>query len=149
MQRRLDASDLTQDTLLAATRGSEGKSFAGRGALRAWLRVILRNIAAQHARRRGFHAVHDELSSSLPCPAGAHVGDVGDRESHEEIQRRLQHLSERNRTVVMLRIAENLPFRAIGERMGMSEENARVVFNRVVKDLRRREDGNGAASGTD
>jgi RNA polymerase sigma-70 factor (ECF subfamily) len=74
---------------------------------------------------------------------------VSDRESHEEIQRRLQHLSERNRTVVMLRIAENLPFRSIGERMGMSEENARVVFNRVVKDLRRREDGNGAASGTD
>jgi RNA polymerase sigma factor (sigma-70 family) len=145
MRTKLDASDLTQDALLAATRGSKGKSFAGRGALRAWLRVILRNIAAQHARRRGFHAVHHELSSSVPCPASARVLGTDGHEDDEDVMRRIQHLSDRHRSIVMLRVAEGLPFHDIGVRLGMSEVNARVVFNRVVKDLRRRAEGNGEA----
>jgi RNA polymerase sigma-70 factor (ECF subfamily) len=140
LRNALDASDLTQDTLLAAERGKDGKTFAGRGALRAWLRVILRNVAAQHARRRGFHVVPEALSSSLPGQLTSSGSDETARESQHRVQSMLQHLSERNRKIVLLRVAENLRFAEIGERLGMSETNARVVFNRAVRGLREREE---------
>ncbi len=141
LRNSLDASDLTQETLLAAERGKIGKTFAGRGALRAWLRVILRNVAAQQARRRSFGIVHEALSSSVPGKSSASRTDEEESGRLDEVQSRLKHLSERNREIVLLRVAENLPFAQIGDRLGMSESNARVVFNRVVKDLRGR--GNG------
>jgi RNA polymerase sigma-70 factor (ECF subfamily) len=138
LSTRLDASDLTQDALLAATRGVNGKKFAGQGAMRAWLKVILRNLAAQHARKRSTHTVHSELSSSLPDPAVCFATGMDGSEKVSDVMHHLQHVSERNRKVVMLRVVENLSFKDVGDRLGMSEVNARVVFNRVVKELRSR-----------
>lgn len=140
LRSTLDASDLTQETLLAAERGKDGKTFAGRGALRAWLRVILRNVAAQHARRRGSRTIPHALSSSVPDRWTASTSGENAHESQLRVQSMLQHLSDRNRKIVLLRVAENLPFSEIGKRLGMSETNARVAFNRVIKGLREREE---------
>ena len=47
----------------------------------------------------------------------------------------MNSLSERQRDVVRLRAVVGLDFRAVGETIGISEENARVTFSQAKKRL--------------
>ncbi len=56
--------------------------------------------------------------------------------SREEIDKALATLPERLRTVVHLRLWDQLPFAQIGARLGISTDAARVLYGRAIARLR-------------
>jgi RNA polymerase sigma factor (sigma-70 family) len=137
LRHGLDGSDLTQDALLAAERGRHGKTFPNRGAFRAWLGVILRNSAAQQGRRQEVKRSSADLEQTPSCASTPSM-TLSRQEGSTDVLRLLKGLSDRDREIVTLRVVEGLSFAAIGTRLGVTEVNARVAFNRAVRSLRDR-----------
>ena len=59
------------------------------------------------------------------------------RELSEEIRKALHKLTEKQRTVVLLRISDGMSFREIGERMGLGTYTVRDYFYNTVKKLQK------------
>ncbi len=87
---------------------------------------------------------HQSLDKSLE-----HGFDVSDptvdiaemaerRELSDEIHKALDTLTEKQRIVFELYVSEELPFRAIGERMGLGTYTVRDYFYNAVKKLQKR-----------
>ena len=121
-----DAKDVTQRALVQAfvrVRDlRDGQSF------RAWVYRIAANLALNVIRDRKPEA-----------PLGDDVAAALGREPlvEEEAQRRLRHavtqLPPQQRLVVELRVFQELPFRAVGEIAGCSEDAAKVNFHYALK----------------
>ena len=60
------------------------------------------------------------------------------RELSDEIHKALDTLTEKQRIVFELYVSEGLPFRAIGERMGLGTYTVRDYFYNAVKKLQKR-----------
>jgi RNA polymerase sigma-70 factor, ECF subfamily len=140
---RDDADDVAQDALIKAL--TTPRLFAGRGSLQGWLLRIAMNLAKNRrrdaARRRQLvegatHAALWErgaLARAVELP-DAHL-DVHAQQA--ALSRGLSTLSERQRDVVMLRVAGEMDFAAIGAALSMREENARVTFSQAKQKLMR------------
>lgn len=63
--------------------------------------------------------------------------EIERREFSEEIRKALHKLTEKQRTVVLLRISDGMSFRAIGERMGLGTYTVRDYFYNAVKKLQK------------
>ena len=63
--------------------------------------------------------------------------EIERREFSEEIRKALHKLTEKQRTVVLLRISDVMSFRAIGERMGLGTYTVRDYFYNAVKKLQK------------
>jgi RNA polymerase sigma-70 factor (ECF subfamily) len=133
-----------QDTFVNATKGFGG--FRGQHAREffSWLCAILANRLAEIARRNsrstnghaglltnsGFLRVAiDEQNSPSSIAAN--------QEFSEMIRVGLARMSPRGQQVLGLRFEDRLTFSQIGERLGLSEDAARMLFNRAVKRLKR------------
>ena len=130
-------SDLVQGTVVEAWR--QFSKFQGRspGQLRAWLRAILIH-ASIRARRRPIEAhigsgrgVGAALASSTSPSQAAHKKD-----SREALDAAIVGLMEHHRTIIRLRIWEQLSFVQIGHRLGISEDAARMLYGRALAKLR-------------
>jgi RNA polymerase sigma-70 factor (ECF subfamily) len=150
--RKIDASDVVQDTLLEAQRdlpqfvGGREEEFL------AWVRrILLNNIANARrqyqqtakrdvARERSLDADDSAGFSAAQLPATADRS-LGSAVAQEEQLRRLdealsrlpQHLWE----VLILRHRENKSFAEIGELIGRSPDAARKRWARAVEQLQR------------
>ncbi len=60
------------------------------------------------------------------------------RELSDEIHKALDTLTEKQRIVFELYVSERLPFRAIGEKMGLGTYTVRDYFYNEVKKLQKR-----------
>lgn len=136
------ASDLVQDTIASALRNRDQFRGATITELRAWLRAILRSELAMLRRR--FDTAARDVSREVPVASVAEPSEPSsttiERLIHEEqavsLSARVDALPEDQRLVVLLRIGEGLPFAAIGERTGRSEDAARKLFARALDRLR-------------
>lgn len=142
-----DASDVVQDTFFNATKGFGGFRGQHAGEFVSWLCRILANRLAQIARSAGRArgaATAEELavgaesmlhsqSDGEPSPSNI----VANQETAELIKAGLARLSPRDQQVLGLRFEEQLTFVQIGERIGLREDAARMVFKRAVKRLQR------------
>ncbi len=87
---------------------------------------------------------HQSLDKSLehgfdiPDPTVDIVDMAERRELSDEIHRALETLTEKQRMVFELHVSEGLPFRAIGERMGLGTYTVRDYFYNAVKKLQKR-----------
>jgi RNA polymerase sigma factor (sigma-70 family) len=132
----MDSQDLAQETHLTALRDIGRCEFADERSFRAWIRVIMRNIAAKVGRRKG--PLFGERESLSRIPGTGSTPSMGMR--REDARGRWRHLasglSKRDQKVVTLRLVEGLSFKDVGMRLGMEEGHARVAFNRSVKKLK-------------
>jgi RNA polymerase sigma-70 factor (ECF subfamily) len=134
-----DAEEVVQDTFLRAFR-SLGR-FRGDAALSSWLYRITINAAHEHRRRRQRWGRSLVAVDPLPEPVEDRPGGDPERLAaagslRAEIDRALLSLSERERTVFILRHDGGLKIREIAAVLGRAEGTVKNLLFRAVRKLR-------------
>lgn len=142
---KVSASDLVQETFLAA-RASEAE-FRGQSAAewRGWLRGILRNRVA-NVRRHYIDAQKRRVEREVALgPSGGQTAAASLTSPSENAMRReresalriaLEQLPEHYRLVVTWHHEEQLTFEQIAGRLGISDEAARKLWARALLRLK-------------
>ncbi len=151
LRRKVDASDLVQQTLLEAHRGFA--DFRGQTADEwlAWLRRILVHNAAdcvRHYRQTDKRQQRREVPlrtgrADDSAAVGWEPADPGESPSQlvMRMERDLQiadsiaGLSEDHREVIVLRSLERLPFDEVARRMGRSRPAVQMLWMRAIRSL--------------
>jgi len=136
---REEAEDAVQETFLRAYRSLDRFGLDGSWRLGAWLGRILSNVCIDLARDRQRRleqlnsASSRELVTKSPDPSEA----VGDAVALAKIHDALTALPDSQRQAFELRALEELSYRDIASRLGISEDNARTRVQRARSSLRR------------
>jgi RNA polymerase sigma-70 factor (ECF subfamily) len=125
-----DADDLVQDAWLAFLRRPPRET----GALRAWLRRVLRHRRIDQSGRADRARRHALRTAERDVPATVDV--VARAEARGRVGRAVLALPEPYRTTVLLRYEEDLPPRAIAERTSVPVETVRTRLKRAHALLR-------------
>ncbi len=151
LARRVDASDIVQDTMLAAHRDFENFRGRSEAELVAWLRQILAH-AVSHAVERHIRAKKRDLRREVPLNSlsgganssspgfGDLLADRGVTPSEELSQRELtRHLTEQlaklkpdYREIIIYRNLQGLTFEEIAEKMNRKAGALRMLWLRAI-----------------
>jgi RNA polymerase sigma-70 factor, ECF subfamily len=115
------AEDVAQEAFLKAL--ANLSSFRAGGNFQAWLFRIAHNAYANHVRanRRRRLSVPEDWMSTAEGPAEQAMN----KESLQILARAVGRLPSEFRAALLLRVEENMTFRAIGEVLEVTEETAR------------------------
>jgi RNA polymerase sigma-70 factor (ECF subfamily) len=144
---RIGASDIVQETFLAAQRGASGFRGATEAEWRAWLEVILINrlanlrrahLGTKKRRAERLEATVDAAGARgfLQEEATSPSRRLMARERDDALEAALSRLPARYRTVVLWRHGEGLGFEAVGTRLGISADAARKLWARALLRLK-------------
>lgn len=148
IRRKVNPSDLVQESFIVAQRNFA--KFNGRSIddLRAWLRGILNN-KLHEARRRFLKSKRRLVSREIVLPQSSSIFDLADKvdpthsvgkqlsllEDLEAITQAMSQLSPDYQKVVQWRNWELLSFEEIGSRLGRSPGAARALWLRALNQL--------------
>lgn len=142
--RDVDLSEtLTQECFLKAHRHWAG--FRGDSSVITWLMRIAINLQKDHWRNRRVqfwrhtrtNAVDsDEASEWLPSGESSPEQQLLAREQVKRVWRAVEVLSERQRTVFLLRYVEELDIAEIGRATGLSEGTVKAHLSRALGRVR-------------
>lgn len=142
----LDAvEELSAETFFRAFTGFH--SFRGEASIKTWLFSIARNVLYEYLRKnKRVVPTEDETLALMYVQSGMVQPDAGDLVSLSElVNELLGRRDERSRKVFHMRL-EGYSFREIGEKIGISENSARVLEYRtrayLQKELRKEGYGN-------
>ena len=139
------AETLTQDCFWKAYR-SRG-AFRGESSLNTWLMRIAVNLVRDHTRSRRFQfwktAKTDAVDSDtthewLPDRSISPEQRASVNEQVQAVWRATENLSERQRTVFVLRFVEDMNILEIAEATGLTENAVNVHLFRAVRAIRKR-----------
>ena len=135
--RLVGENTLLQDTLLRACKALA--RLASGANERAWLYRIATNAALNHLRskgreRRALERAAHEIDHEAPPDTDGRADQAAAR--RDALWRRVAALPERQRVAITLRIADELEYDAIAERMGCTVETARANVYQATKKLR-------------
>jgi RNA polymerase sigma-70 factor (ECF subfamily) len=148
---KVGASDLVQETFLAAGRDIAQMRDCSAANLRCWLEGILRHLLANTRRRYratqkrrleaevaggGGGDSRDDLVADVAASATSPSGRAMRREREKALREAMTDLPERYRQVIQWHNEERLTFEAIAVRLGISPEAARKVWGRALVRLR-------------
>lgn len=135
------ASDVVQQTLLAAIRDQASFRGSSEQELTQWLVKILKHRIIDEARRheaRGKHvspelvaALSVRCSVSQPNP----LSNLVAQETLEQLLKAIRHLEPRQQAVVRLRYVEALSFDKIGEMLSLSHDAVRRLWLKAMQSL--------------
>ncbi len=137
------AETLTQDCFLKAHRN--WASFRGESSAMTWLMRIAINLQKDHWRNRRMqfwrqtqsHAVDvDEASDWLPSGESSVETRMLARERVAQVWQAVEGLSERQRTVFLLRYVEEMELSEIGRTTGLSEGTVKAHLSRALARVR-------------
>jgi RNA polymerase sigma-70 factor (ECF subfamily) len=137
------AETLTQDCFLKAHRN--WSSFRGESSAMTWLMRIAINLQKDHWRNRRMqfwrqtrtNAVDvDEASEWLPSGEASAEKRLLEREQVAHVWKAVEGLSERQRTVFLLRHVEEMELGEIAETTGLSEGTVKAHLSRAVARVR-------------
>ena len=150
---KCDASDLVQQTLLAACRDLPKFRGATEPELRAWLRQVLAHEFGHELRRyfgtrqrdinrevsieQGLDQSSQRLKEWLVSSDSSPSRQASHREDELKLAEALARLPAHYRTVIVLRNLEGLPHADVAERMGRSDGDVRMLWVRALAQLRR------------
>jgi RNA polymerase sigma-70 factor (ECF subfamily) len=139
------ASDLVQETLLAACRNIESFRGRSRAELLAWLGKVLRNHMADlrgsyRGTRKRRIALERPIDASsgraagvpLPCVTVTPGCQAVREEQAAALSSALERIPEHYRRVVVWHQYDRLTFDEIGRRLGRSVESARKLWSRAL-----------------
>jgi RNA polymerase sigma-70 factor (ECF subfamily) len=121
-----DVEDVTQDIFIAAIRSL--KSFRGESRFGTWLRTITNRRIAEYYRRK--RKPDEPLNENLRAPH-----DPAAFEEAFLLRQAFRKLPQNYREVLLLRIAESMPFKEIATLQGVHLEAAKSLFRRALAAL--------------
>ena len=127
------SEDLTSETFLEAVTALAG--FRGRSDVRTWLFTIARRRWAAYLKKQKRSLETEALSLLLESPLPGPEERALAAELTGRVAALLEREPSRTRTVVELRLA-GLSFYEIGQKTGISENSARVIFFRARQRLK-------------
>ncbi|MCC9600312.1 sigma-70 family RNA polymerase sigma factor [Stieleria sp. JC731] len=155
ISRRASASDVVQETMLAAHRDFSQFRGQSQSELAAWLRCILsrnlirefeRHLAAEKRdvrREISFEAIANGMESSCTIAAaliGSRQADPAqiliDHEESVRVADLVAMLPEDYRTIVMLKVFSGLKTNEIADEMSRSPQAIRLLWMRALRQLR-------------
>jgi RNA polymerase sigma-70 factor (ECF subfamily) len=151
LRSRLSASDLAQDTLLAAHKAFAQFRGTTERELLSWLRRILASQLTRHLRHhmaelrdiRTQQQLEEAMNRSSQALSGAFASadsspsrQAARREEAVILADALAALPAEYREVLVLRHLENLRFPDISQQMGRELENVKSLWRRALKKLR-------------
>jgi RNA polymerase sigma-70 factor (ECF subfamily) len=136
-----DCRDLAQDVFVAVH--TSISTLHDEDAFVAWLFSIARHVSARHLERgrnpvRAASAAVGDASFDAPSPEPSPLGAMLDQERVEVLRSVLEELPERMQQCVRARLVDDLSYREIGERLGISENTVAVHVHRAMKTIRAR-----------
>ncbi len=144
------AETLTQDCFLKAHRN--WSSFRGESSAMTWLMRIAINLQKDHWRNRRMqfwrqtrtNAVDlDDASDWLPSGERSIEQKMLAREQVAHVWRAVENLSERQRTVFLLRYVEDLELKEIAQATGLGEGTVKAHLSRALGRVRAELGGKG------
>lgn len=150
LRRKVDASDLVQETMLEAHRDFERFRGHSEQEWLAWLRKILNHNAADFVRRYRltakraagrevpFRDPDDSLSRGAPEPAAEQPTPSQEflrLDTELRVTAALAELPPDYQEVVMLRNLQRLSFNEAAERMGRSRSAVQMLWMRAIRKL--------------
>ncbi len=137
------AETITQECLLKAHRNWD--SFRGDSSVLTWLLRIAINLQKDHWRSRRFqfwkqttaNAIDaDDAAQWLPSNESSPENQVLARDQVKLVWKAVEGLSERQRTVFMLRHVEEMEIQEIANTVGLSEGTVKAHLSRAVARVR-------------
>ncbi len=137
------AETLTQECLLKAYRS--WSSFRGDSSVGTWLMRIAINLQRDHWRNRRMqfwrqtqrNAVDlDDARDWLPSQTSSPEEQVSAREQVARVWRAVERLTEKQRTVFLLRFVEDLQYSEIAQATEMHEGTVKAHLSRALKRVR-------------
>ena len=138
------AETLTQDCFLKAHRNWSG--FRGESSALTWLMRIAINLQKDHWRNRRLQFWRQTRSNSVDVDEAGEWLPSGERNAEQHILAKEQvthvwqavdKLSERQRTVFLLRYVEDLELKEIAETTGMGEGTVKAHLSRALARVRK------------
>jgi RNA polymerase sigma-70 factor, ECF subfamily len=130
VKNEADAQDVTQRVFVHAFERSA--SLKDKAAFKRWLYRIAVNLAL-NAIRDGARAKTELLATEPAAPAAEQSFDA---EEGRMLKLALERLPPKQRTVVKLRIYDELSFREVGVLAECSEDSAKANYHHALKRLR-------------
>lgn len=124
------AEDLVQDVLIAIH--TKRATYDPALPVTAWVYAIARYKLIDHlrrVRRRGVQIPSDDIADLFPAP------ETDEGAAGADIERLLEYLPAKQRTVIRLVRLEQLSVREVAERTGYSESDVKVSVHRGLKKL--------------
>lgn len=146
LQKKAETGDYVQNALLQFLKYGPCFSISSENQFRAFLlKVVENSLRNQHD---WFTAARREIARERPLPSDTVLsldppqGEVKTPSKqaarHEQeawIRLSMEFIDAKAREILVLRQWEKLPFKEIGDRLGVSEVAARMKHNRAVKQL--------------
>ncbi len=148
LKSKVGASDVVQETFVAAQRSFEQFRGETEQELRGWLLSILAHRLADYVRRYRLSQQRSvdrelggapaewqlgDLCDSAPTPGAAAVG----REEQRRVQAAIAQLREPLRSVLIARTWHGASFAEIGQQHGCSADAARKTWSRAVQTMQK------------
>ena len=125
--------DVVQSTFVQAY--THLRQFRGTASFKTWLHQIALNQCRSRSRSmraRREVALEDVPESVLP----ATNPDARGRDLRADVERHIERLPQRQRTVLRLRVFSDLPFKEIARLEGISENSAKVNYHHAITRLK-------------
>lgn len=137
MQNVEDAEEVTQDVFTSIYKYA--KNFKGNSKLSTWIYRISVNTSLnaikKKAKRKNFH----QLSDDLEKPDFNHPGIlIEQKENAASLFRAIDELNDRQKTVFILSIIENLPRKEVANIMDMNLKAVESLLQRAKSSLRQK-----------
>ncbi|MBC8330600.1 MAG: sigma-70 family RNA polymerase sigma factor [Anaerolineae bacterium] len=122
-----DVEDVTQEIFISVARSLS--SFRGGSKFSTWLyRIVKRRVADYY--RKGERQVEQVEIEKADHVAGANP--FGDKADELLLRQAMRALPESHREIILLRLAEGLPFQDVADRLGIKLGAAKVRFYRAI-----------------
>jgi len=102
----------------------------------AWLFRIARNAAFDHSRRTSRRQRAEHAVSEIDRQSDDPIRLAERRFEYRTLRYAIARLPHRQREAVVLRLKDGLSFAEVGERLGRSEDAAKMLYHRSLRALR-------------
>lgn len=132
------ADDIVSDTMVAALEGLHSFDL-NKGSFAGWLFTIASRRIADRARKQYqfWHFLERRPPAPVEFEQESALETTLRGEQRDRVRAAIGRLSERHQQIVLLRYAAELPIRAVGDVLGISEGAVKMRLNRALQHLAR------------